>query len=142
VEERQRALAEALRRAHADLGKDLRELEAAARAPAGLTEMAARLDRTRLHLAEHFRFEEEDGYMTAVLQRDPNRERTIQHLRDEHRRLAEALAALLDEAAAGRGPGEALREQVLAWVAGVRDHESRENALVQDAFNVDLSAED
>jgi hypothetical protein len=55
--------------------------------------------------------------------------------------LAASLDALL-EAAAGRGPPEALRAGVLSWVERVRDHEARENALVQDTFNVDLSAED
>jgi ElaB/YqjD/DUF883 family membrane-anchored ribosome-binding protein len=144
VEKAHPSVAEALRQAHAALGRDLRELAAAAGVPsgAGLAEVTVRLDKTREHLAEHFRFEEENGYMDAVLQRNPNRERTVQHLRDEHRRLTESLEALLGEAAAAGGPKEGLREKILAWVESVRDHESRENALVQEAFNVDLTAED
>jgi hypothetical protein len=141
VEKLHPPLGEAFHEAHVALGKDLRELTAAARAPSGtLPELAACLERTQVHLAEHFRFEEENGYMDAVLQRDPNRERTVGHLRDEHRRLAESLEAL--RALAAGGPGEALRTKVLAWVESVRDHESRENALVQEVFNVEVSAED
>ena len=143
MENLHRSLAEDLRRAHAELRKDLRELEAAARTPAGAggEELRACLGLTGAHLTEHFRLEEQNGYMDAVLQRDPNRERAVRHLQDEHRRLAASLDALL-EAAAGRGPPEALRAGVLSWVERVRDHEARENALVQDTFNVDLSAED
>jgi hypothetical protein len=138
----QRAGAEGLRQAHARLRKDLGELEAAARAPAGAAAPAlgALLRRARAHLAEHFRFEEENGYMTAVLQRDPNQGRRVEQLRDEHRRLFAALEALLD--AAGRGATDAGRAKVLEWVAAVRRHEEREDALVQDVFNVDTSAED
>jgi hypothetical protein len=139
----QPTFAERLRRAHAALEKDLLRLEEAARPPSavGHAELGARLQRTRGRLTEHFGFEEENGYMDAVLERDPNRERTVRHLHDDHRRLLESLDALRGRAAGG-GPPETLRADVLAWLASVRDHESRENALVQDAFNVDLSAED
>ena len=138
----QRAGAEGLRQAHARLRKDLGELEAAARAPAGAAAPAlgALLRRARAHLAEHFRFEEENGYMTAVLQRDPNQGRRVEQLRDEHRRLFAALEALLD--AAGRGATDAGRAKVLEWVAAVRRHEEREDALVQDVFTVDTGTED
>ena len=138
----QPAGAEGLRQAHARLRKDLGELEAAARAPAGAAAPAlgALLRRARAHLAEHFRFEEENGYLSAVLLRDPNRGRRVEQLRDEHRRLFAALEALLD--AAGRGATDAGRANVLEWVAAVRRHEEREDALVQDVFTVDTGTED
>jgi hypothetical protein len=136
----QPSLAETIRQAHVALRKDLDELAAAARAPAGMADLGARLERTRTHLAAHFRCEEENGYMDGVLKRDPNRERIVQHLHADHQRLAESLNALV--AAAGRGPDAALRAEVLSWVESVRDHETREDRLVQDVFNVDLSAVD
>ena len=138
----QRAGAEGLRQAHARLRKDLGELEAAARAPAGAAAPAlgALLRRARAHLAEHFRFEEENGYMSAVLLRDPNQERHVQQSRDEHRRLFAALESLLD--GAGQGAGEGLRAKVLEWVTAVRRHEGREDTFVLDVFNVDTGAED
>ncbi len=131
---------EGLGQAHATLRKDLGELEAAARAASGAAPvmLSALLRRARAHLAEHFRFEEENGYLSAVLLRDPNRGRQVEQLRDEHRRLFAALEALLNEA----GQGRAVGAQVLEWVAAVRRHEEREDTLVQDVFNVDESAGD
>jgi hypothetical protein len=134
----QPAEAECLRQAHATLRKDLGELEAAAGAPPAVLD--ALLRRARAHLAEHFRFEEENGYLSAVLLRDPNRGRQVEQLRDEHRRLFATLEALLD--AAGRGVTAATGAKVLEWVAEVRRHEEREDTLVQDVFNVDTGAED
>ena len=133
---------EGLRHAHATLLSDLKKLEVAARAAsdAAPEELAAQLRRTRAHLAEHFRFEEENGYMSAVLLRDPNQERHVQQSRDEHRRLFAALESLLD--GAGQGAGEGLRAKVLEWVTAVRRHEEREDALVQNVFNVETGAED
>src|SRR5262249_5763440 len=130
--------------AHAALRKDLRDLEGEALGPSGAepAKMHPRLTRTRAHLAEHFKLEEKDGYMGAVLASAPHRARVVEHLRGEHQRLMAALDALLDQAAAAHGPDEALRAKVLAWVETVRDHESREDALVQDTFNVELSADD
>jgi hypothetical protein len=125
---------EGLFQAHATLRKDLGELEAAARAPEGAAAegLADLLRRARAHLVEHFRFEEEDGYLPAVLLRDPNQGRRVEQLRDEHRRLFAALEALLDEA--GRGATGAVRPKLLEWVAAVRRHEEREDALVQDVL--------
>jgi hypothetical protein len=133
---------EGLRQAHATLRSDLGELEAAARATSGAAPevLAACLRRARAHLAEHFRFEEENGYLSAVLLRDPNQGRHVEQLRDEHRRLFASLEALLDEA--GQGAAKAVRAKVLEWVAAVRRHEEREDTLVQDVFNVDTGAED
>jgi hypothetical protein len=142
VENAQSAAVEGLRQAHTTLLKDLSELEAVARTPAGVAPdgLVVRLRRTREHLGEHFHLEEENGYMSAVLLRDPNRGRHVEQLRDEHRGLFAALEALLDEV--GRGAGEAVKAKVLEWVAAVRRHEEREDTLVQDVFNVDTGAED
>jgi hypothetical protein len=136
--------AETLRRAHAALENHLRELVGAARAPSGgrLADLGGRLKRTRARLAEHFVLEEENGYMDAVLQRDPNREREVGHLHEQHHLLMESLDALIGRTTGGGETPKDLRDEVLAWVEAVREHESREDALVQEAFNRDLSAED
>jgi hypothetical protein len=143
VEKALSSLAQTLRLAHEALLRDLHGLEAAGRAEAQTSpaEMGMRLRRTRAHLTDHFRFEEQNGYLDVVLRRDPNRERTVERLHDDHRRLAEELERLLEDTAEQR-PGDALLAKVRAWVESVRDHEARENALVQDAFNVEPVAED
>jgi hypothetical protein len=72
----------------------------------------------------------------------PRFERTIQELADEHVQLAQSLDALIGAAATARVLDDGLREQVRLWIDFIRRHEKRENDLVQDAFNLDVSAED
>jgi hypothetical protein len=138
------SVAEALGRAHAALLEDLRKLEAAARLASGkgLAELRTSLGMTRTHITEHFRFEEKNGYMATVRKREPRFERTVQQLADEHRWLAQTLDGLIEQAGSARTLDDALREKVRNWVERVRQHESSENDLVQDAFNLDVGAED
>jgi hemerythrin-like domain-containing protein len=135
---------ETLTRAHDALLKDLQQLEKETGAPSGpnAAKMSTRLDQVRTHITQHFRFEEQDGYMDAVVQRAPHQERTIEQLREEHRQLANSLEALREEALATQSLDDPFREKVRAWVAQVRDHGTRENRLIQEAFNLDIGAED
>ncbi len=138
------AVAEALNRAHASLLKDLQQLEETVRpgSPHGLETLRARLDAIRAHLAEHFRFEEENGYMNVVRQREPRLDHAVQRLAEEHRELAQSLAVLVGEAnTVGKLDG-AFRDKVHHWLQRVRQHEWHENDLIQDALIVDVSAED
>jgi hypothetical protein len=138
------AVAEALGQAHAALTADLRQLEQAVQPAAGASveEVRDRLAATRTHIAEHFRFEEENGYMDAVRKREPRLERAIQLLAAEHRQLARSLDALIGAVGSAAGLGNPLREEVREWIDDVRQHEIRENDLVQDAFNQEVGAED
>jgi DNA-binding transcriptional ArsR family regulator len=138
------SVAEALSRAHAAVLEDLRKLEEASRgaSPEGLAELRARLGGTHTHLSEHFRFEEQNGYMDTVRKREPRLERAIQLLAEEHGQLTRALDALLREAGTATSLDDTFREEVQGWVQRVRQHEARENDLVQDAFVLDIDAED
>jgi hypothetical protein len=138
------SVAEALGRAHAALLADLCELEAAALpgSAEGLAGLRARLGATHTHITEHFRFEEENGYMDAVRKREPRLERAIQQLAEEHRQLAQSLDALIGESRTATSLDDRFRAEVRGWVERVRHHEGRENDLVQDAFNLDIGAED
>jgi hypothetical protein len=95
-----------------------------------------------MHLTEHFRFEEQNGYMDVVREREPRLERTIQQLAEEHGQLTRSLDALIKEAGKATSLGDALREAILSWIECVRQHEARENDLVQDAFDLDIGVED
>jgi hypothetical protein len=136
--------AEALNRAHHALLEDVRTLEIVVSPPArqGPAQVAGCLEVLREHISEHFRFEEQDGYMEAVRQRQPNREREMNQLQDEHVLLARSLDDLITEARAAREMADSFRASVRAWVERVRQHEVHENRLVQEAFNQDVSAED
>ena len=138
------SVAEALGRAHEALLADLRELEQAV-APSsgeGLVRLRARLGEAHAHLTEHFRFEEENGYMDAVRAREPRLERTIQQLAEEHSQLKRSLDALIGEASAATNLSDTLRDEIREWIDCVRRHEVRENDLVHDAFDLDIAAED
>ncbi len=135
---------DALLQAHRNLMKDLQDLDRTAgpRSRKGIAALQAGLDQVAAHLTEHFRFEEKNGYMDAVLLREPHRERVIAGLRDEHQALARGLEALRAEAGARKTLDAAFRARVRSWVGEVRAHEARENGLVQDVFNQDIGAED
>src|SRR5262245_29806695 len=114
--------AEALSRAHGALLEDLRQLEQAVLRVSGepMAELRARLDATRRHITEHFRVEEQNGYMDAVREREPRLGRTVDQLAEEHRQLAQSLEALIRESRAATSPGAAFREGVQRWVEHVR----------------------
>src|SRR5262249_28293182 len=120
-----------LAEAHRALLADLRDLERCAQpsSPVEPTEVSARLGRLRDHLEDHFRFEEEDGYMQAVLERAPQLGRTVNQLCGEHDELRRSLAALADEARGMRALDEDFRRKVRQWIERVRSHEARENLL-------------
>jgi hypothetical protein len=137
-------LAEALGQAHDALLEDLRRLEESASpaSPTGLMGLRSRLQVTRKHLADHFRFEEQNGYMDTVRKREPRLEHAVQQLAEQHKELAHRLDELIAQAASASGLSTALGDGVRDWVRNVRQHELRENDLVQDAFETDLGPED
>lgn len=134
----------ALGRAHVVLLEDLRRLEDMALSTSGmcLEDLRARLDATRRHVTEHFRFEEQNGYLDVISKREPRLERAIRHLAGEHHQLTQALEGLVAASRTAADTGPALREGIRAWVGQVRRHEARENDLVLDAFNQDIGQED
>jgi hypothetical protein len=137
METSDKEFAGALHHAHAELLRDLRQLEEAVHSGSseGPTELGARLEKVRAHLADHFRFEEQDGYMAPILKEEPRFAPLVQELLDEHGQLAQTVDALLQEVRAARSLQDAMRESVRAWVKRVRQHESRENSLVQEVYN-------
>jgi hypothetical protein len=144
MEKPQKSVAEAISRAHAALLKDLIALEVAGRSPPknGLEKLRTRLEKTRAHLVEHFRFEEENGYMDAVRGLEPRLGRIVDQLAEEHRQLLDSLDALKREAESGPRAIETIGAKVSAWVKKVQQHEARENHLVQDAFGLDIGTKD
>jgi hypothetical protein len=144
MEKPETSVAEANSRAHAALLRDLQALEVVGRSAAkhGLESLRARLETTRAHIVEHFRFEEENGYMEAVRKREPRLERAVDQLADEHRQLLDSLDALRTEIASAANEDGTVAAKVTAWVQKVQQHEARENHLVQDAFGLDIGAED
>ncbi len=135
------SVAETLTQAHAALSEQLRLLDEAALA-AGVVELRNRLGSTQTHLVEHFRLEEQNGYMGAVRERAPRLERAIEQLALEHHELARSLQALIAQSKAATSVDDPFRQQIREWIKRVRRHEAHENDVLQDAFNLDIGAED
>jgi hypothetical protein len=135
---------EALRKAHRALFKDMANLEAATRDADATDGRVWRheLEQARSLLTRHFLLEEQDGYMANVLAREPRLEHAVDQLLKEHHQLLASLDTLLDAVRLMPAVKEGFRSEVRAWINGVKAHESRENGLVEDAFNLDTGAED
>lgn len=129
---------EPLLRAHRQLLEDLSHLEKAAAGDGA--RMGPGLARARADIGRHFLFEEQNGYLDSVRQREPFKERQIQTLYGQHLELLRSLDELIQEAS--NGGAHALGDKVRAWVQSVRQHETEEDELVQDAFNLEIAAED
>jgi hypothetical protein len=134
----------ALLRTHRALLKSLHALRAAAQAATEerLPALLACLDTTRDRLAEHFRFEEQNGYLASVLEHQPHLERAVRRLAEEHSELLRCLDELRTEARARPVQLAGLRHQISRWIQRVARHERSEDVLVQDAFIVDLNGAD
>lgn len=135
---------EALGRAHTALLKDLLELEEAGRpaSRSSLPVLRSRLEATSVHIMEHFRFEEQNGYMETIRQREPRLGRAIDELAKEHGQLLKSLDIVLEETFTAPCIDETIGAKISEWINQVRQHEARENQLVQDAFNLDIGPED
>lgn len=135
---------DAMRRAHAKLRADLGLLEEAAgpSSETGIKGLCDRLAATRNHVADHFRLEEQNGYMDAFRTRQPRLERAIQTLRDDHADLLRALDGVIHNATRAISVEDPLREQVRNWLGELRQHEDRENRLIEDAYDLDVGPGD
>lgn len=123
---------------------DLRELEQAVRPSSGegLAELCARLGPIHARIIEHFRFEEQNGFLDVVKKKEPRLERAVHQLALEHGQLRQSLDGIMGDARAATSLGDSLRGKIREWIERLRQHESRENSLVQDAFDTDIGAED
>ena len=132
-----------MKRAQLALQHHLLELEQIVAPPSAeyLPEVRIRLKAVFGLVKEHFRLEEQDGYMKAVKEQDQRFESDLQCLRDEHREMNRELAKLADEADALQQMDAEFSEKVMSWIDGFRNHEKREIDLVQEAFDVDVGGE-
>ena len=80
--------------------------------------------------------------MAIIREREPRLEQAIGELATEHRQLLSALDALLVESASTPVLDEVMCARVCQWINHVRQHEAREDHLVQDAFDLDIRTED
>lgn len=137
-------IVETMRHAHATLQNDLRILREAvqSRSGASVIDLCDRLGAIRDHVANHFRLEEQGGYMDVVKRRQPLLERTIQHLAAEHPQLLQSLDAIVRDASRATAIDDRLRREITDWMEGIHQHEDRENRLIEEAFDLDIGPSD
>lgn len=134
-------LEDRLRQAHSELLADLKQLGSETK-DWGLAPLHTNLLKARQDLVNHFRLEEENGYLDSVREREPCLEHTVAKLAREHRKLLQELDDILAQLEQPQPVLESLHRHVRMWVHNVRGHEIRENDLIQDAFVYDLGAGD
>ena len=108
-------------------------------------EMGTRLKLLREILAEHFREEENGGYLAAALAVAPRFQREAEELCAQHPDFLASLdqfVASLVEAESGMQSWQEVRDQLEHFLSELRRHEARENAVVQSAFGDDIGTAD
>jgi hemerythrin-like domain-containing protein len=94
------------------------------------------------HLRMHFAFEEQGGPLSGAGE-DASAARAAAGIVQEHRRLEVELAQVLARSALPRAPmTEQVVDDVRAFLHGLREHESRENALFRELVYRDSGAAD
>jgi hypothetical protein len=117
-------------------------------APANCRHLVDRLSQLRDQLALHFALEEAYGYFDDPVEVAPRLSYAAETLRNEHRRLYTDLTHIVE-----RGERLLCSEQLATlalWIGpqflefdeALRDHESRENDLIYEAYDTDIGAGD
>jgi hypothetical protein len=92
-------------------------------------------------LRQHFAAEEEGGYMSEALRNRPDLGAQAERIRAQHQQILLALEAAV--AASARATATTILEQtVVGLIQSLRDHESAERRLVEDAILQDLGVGD
>jgi len=98
------------------------------------------------HLRRHFELEEEGDFLGEAARLDPAEQRTVERLVTEHRALEKQLSALVDAAERARegrsGLSDAFVDGLSELLTRLVEHESSENAFVQDLVIQDVGSGD
>ena len=117
------------------LERALSDLDPASAEPETLRTVAVRIDSFKERLAEHFGTEEDGGLLQGIQDALPQAESDVRRLRAQHARLDEALERARAIARSG-DPAEApaLKAELDRFLAMMREHERKEDALVTRAL--------
>lgn len=97
-------------------------------------------------LQKHFDLEEDGGYNTDLIQIAPHLSTQVAHLEEDHRKIISDLNHILDNVKrieSDRSPIVLrLKDRVEALLAFITEHESKENAIIQEAYYQDYGVGD
>ncbi len=136
-----KASVESLRTEHADLDCELAGLRRLLASEFEWPALEAALSSVARRLEKHFEFEESAGYFAEVLELDPNRNRQVERLHDEHSHMRDELRKARQMIVEGT-QREAIRSLLNDVLALQQDHEVRETELLIDVFNTDTGCGD
>ena len=109
------------------------------------SEVVAQFQRLREELVEHFHYEEEGGFFKDVVERAPRYSEQIDELCQEHVQSLQDLDQMTHDAEVGEPTGEwwdDLSHRFHEFSNQLMNHEARENQLLQNAYGIDLGAND
>jgi len=97
-------------------------------------------------LQKHFDLEEDGGYNTDLIQIAPHLSTQVAHLEEDHRKIISDLNHILDNVK--RIDGEQspmplrLKDRIQTLLLFIKEHESKENAIIQEAYYQDYGVGD
>ncbi len=127
-----------IKRQHDALRSNLVRLKGALGDPAGRrsTDLVSEVHSLSNKLKSHFRFEEEGGYLQAVIEKRPGWSRRVDRLHDQHREILTELDDL-----AHKSESE-VAEDLGRIIAMVEKHDTDESSLVQQVVTEDIGSGD
>ena len=125
----------------------LREARAAAADAAGSAHPRSALHQAMGHLAGAFQrhlsdCEKAEGLLPVVAADAPRLTSAVEALLREHREISENIQHLRRRLSAEYGPSPETKEEILALLDLLAEHDQRESGLMLDAYNVDVGEGD
>jgi hypothetical protein len=107
-----------------------------------MSEICALLGGALAAVKEHFRIGEESAWLETLREQQPRFGHTVEALLAEQCRLVETLDQLNSVAQEAAHLEAQVREDVCKWAHHIRQHESHEERLIQEACNTELGTAD
>ena len=121
-----------------DLGERLAALCGPSRAGDTRNDIAGRLARLQSELAEHFAEEERVGFLPEAASLEPRLTHRARRILSQHDTLRVELSKVVSTLARGTADWHQVNENVSSFTSLLREHEQRENELINDAYLDDL----
>lgn len=101
-------------------------------------DISGRLARLQSELAEHFAHEERVGFLPEATAQAPRLTRRARNIISEHDLLRAELSKVVGALARGSGDWTVVREDWDSFTSLLREHEKKENELINEAYLDDL----
>ncbi|MDX9753604.1 MAG: hemerythrin domain-containing protein [bacterium] len=113
--------------------------------PSNQEELRDLVSELRSHLKEHFKIEEEGGFMTPVLEERPQAESVVLHLKKEHEEILDQCDDIIQTLTSGSTSPEKLEgvcETIKNLIQQLGSHEKQEDDLIQTVFVDEIGTKD